>query len=103
MKKLLIVFFGFTLLSIGLSGCSNKYSTPLHSVKYYAQHPRQGELMLKLKNCEKMTPFELKHGTSNLAKDCLNARIAKEDSFATIMSVPNPNQIPGPPTSSNPW
>lgn len=77
MKKLFIVFFGITLLALGLSGCSNKYnSTPLHSVKYYTKHIKQRNSILN--KCGKLTPFKLlKHSNSNLAKDCSNAQDAE--------------------------
>lgn len=86
MKKLLIVFFGITLLALGLSGCSNKYNnTPLHSVKYYTKHIKQRNLILK--KCGKLTPFELsKHSNSNLTKDCSNA----QDAETAFISPPPP-------------
>ena len=95
MKKLLLAFLGITLLSIGLSGCSNKYnSVPLHSVKYYMKHTKQRNLMLK--ECNKMTPPELsRHSNSNLAKDCLNAFNSQQNS-QTPYRIP-----PGPPSSMN--
>lgn len=76
LSKLLLVFFGITLLSIDLSGCSNKYNSILHSVKYYTKHVKQRNSILK--RCGELTPFELsKHSNSNLVKDCSNAQDAE--------------------------
>ena len=95
MKKILLIFSGVFLISLVLSGCSNKYNNyPLHTEKYYTKHIKQRNLILK--KCGKLTPFELsKHSNSNLAKDCQNASNSHQNS-QTPYRIP-----PGPPSSIN--